>query len=76
MKQNKPGEALQLLDEGLRLDPNAATMYRERGRILDRQGRNAEAVAAYQEYVRLSPGASDIRAFTARIEQLSAMAGQ
>ena len=76
MKQNKPDEALQLLDEGLKLDPNAATMYRERGRILDRLGRNAEAIAAYQEYVRLSPGASDLRAFTARIEQLSAMAGQ
>lgn len=72
MKENKPDEALQLLDEGLKLDPKAAIMYRERGRILDRQGRAAEAVKAYQEYVRLSPGASDLPAFTARIEQLSA----
>jgi tetratricopeptide (TPR) repeat protein len=76
MKQNKPDEALALLDEGLKLDANAGTMYRERGRILDRLGRNAEAIAAYQEYVRLSPGASDLRAFTSRIEQLSAMSGK
>ncbi len=71
IKQNRPDEALQLLDEGLRADANAAVLHREKGRILDRQGRNAEAVAAYREYVRLSPGATDIRAFIARIEQLS-----
>jgi len=73
MKQNKPDEALQLLDEGLRLDANAATLYRERGRILDRLRRDTEAIAAYRDYVRLSPGASDVRAFTDRIEQLTAM---
>ena len=76
MKQNRPNEALQLLDEGLRQDANAAILHREKGRILDRQGRNAEAVVAYREYVRRSPGASDIRAFTARIEQLSGTAEQ
>ena len=76
MKQSRPDEALQLLEEGLKIDPNAAIMYREKGRILDRQGRNADAIRAYQEYVRLSPGASDIRAFTARIEQLTAVEAQ
>ncbi len=76
MKQSRPAEALQLLEEGLKLDPNAAIMYREKGRILDRQGQNAEAIRAYQEYVRLSPGANDIRAFTARIEQLSSVEAQ
>ena len=76
MKQNKPDEALQLLEEGLKLDANSAIMYREKGRILDRQGNKADAVLAYQQYVRLAPGATDIMAFTARIEQLSASAEQ
>ncbi len=76
MKQNRPDEALQLLEAGIKVDSNSAIMYREKGRILDRQGRNADAVIAYQEYVRLAPGASDLRAFTARIEQLTAMAEQ
>ena len=76
MKQNKPEEALQLLEEGLKLDPKSAVMYREKGRILDRLGNKADAVLAYQQYVRLAPGATDVMAFTARIEQLSASAEQ
>jgi len=76
MKQNRSAEALQVLDEGLQLDANAPILHRERGRILDREGRNAEAVAAYREYVRLSPAASDIRVFSSRIEQLSGASGQ
>jgi tetratricopeptide (TPR) repeat protein len=76
MKQTRPDEALQLLAEGLKIDANSAIMYRERGRILDQQGRKDEAIQAYQEYVRLAPGASDLRAFTARIEQLTAMQAQ
>ena len=72
MKQNQSGQALELLEEGLKLDANSPVMYREKGRILDQQGRRAEAVAAYQQYVRLAPGAVDVQAFTARIEQLSA----
>lgn len=76
MKQSRPDEALQLLDEGLTLDADSAMMFRERGRILDRLGRRGEAVVAYREYVSRSPGAVDIQAFTARIEQLSAMMEQ
>lgn len=76
MKQSRPDEALQLLEEGLTLDADSAMMYRERGRILDRQGRREEAVMAYKEYVSRSPGAVDLQAFTARIEQLSAMMEQ
>jgi len=76
MKQNQPDQALQLLEAGLKLDPNSAIMYREKGRILDRQGNKADAVLAYQQYVRLAPGATDIMAFTARIEQLSASTEQ
>jgi len=76
MKQSKPDQALLLLEEGLKLDANSAIMYREKGRILDRQGNKADAVLAYQQYVRLAPGATDIMAFTARIEQLSASVEQ
>lgn len=76
MKQSRPDEALRLLEEGLAIDANSAIMYREKGRILDRQGRNPDAIKAYQEYVRLAPGASDLRAFTARIEQLTAVEAQ
>jgi tetratricopeptide (TPR) repeat protein len=72
MKQNQPDQAIALLEEGLQQDANSAVLYREKGRILDRLGRRADAVAAYQQYVRLAPGAVDVQVFTARIEQLSA----
>jgi tetratricopeptide (TPR) repeat protein len=72
MRQNRPSDALALLDEGLRLDAAAGVLHREKGRVFDRLGRTAEAVASYREYVRLSPGANDIRSFTERISQLSA----
>lgn len=71
VKQNRPSEALALLNEGIAIDGNAAVLHRERGRIYDRLGRNGEAIAAYREYLRLSPGATDVRAFTDRIAQLS-----
>ncbi len=71
MRQNRPSEALAVIDEGLRADANAGLLHRERGRIFDRLGRNAEAVASYREYVRLSPGAADIRTFSDRITQLT-----
>lgn len=71
MKQGKPQEALQLIEEGLQRDANAGVLYREKGRILDRQGRGPEAVAAYRDYIRLAPGATDLRTFAARIEQLT-----
>ena len=72
MRRNRPSEAIVVLDEGLAVDANAALLHREKGRVYDRLGRVAEAVAAYREYVRLSPGANDIRSFTERIGQLTA----
>lgn len=76
MQQNRPDDALQVLNEGLQRDPNSAMMYRERGRIMDRLGRYGDAIAAYQNYVRLAPGANDVRVFSDRIEQLTAMGAQ
>jgi tetratricopeptide (TPR) repeat protein len=76
VKQGRPDEAIGLLDEGLRLNANAALFYREKGRVYDRQGRRAEAIAAYREYVRRAPTASDVRTFTVRIDQLTALLEQ
>jgi tetratricopeptide (TPR) repeat protein len=76
MRRNRPAEAIALLDQGLAADPNAGLLHREKGRVYDRLGRGAEAVASYREYVRLSPGANDVRTFTDRINQLAASAGQ
>lgn len=69
-KQNKPGEALALIDEGLRDYAGVALLHRERGRVLDRMGRDQEAVVAYREYLRLAPAAADTRTFRDRIAQL------
>ena len=71
MTQNKADEALRTLNEGLARNPAAPLLHRERGRVLDRRGNAAEAVAAYREYLRLAPGASDVRIFQDRIATLS-----
>jgi tetratricopeptide (TPR) repeat protein len=71
MKQNRSADALALLDEGLAANASAAVLHREKGRVFDRLGRDREALAEYREYVRLAPGAPDLRAFNTRIEQLS-----
>ena len=72
MKQNRPADALSVLDEGLKDNPSAAILHREKGRVLDRLGRGDEAVVAYREYLRFAaPGASDTRVFVERIAQLS-----
>lgn len=76
MRQNKPDDAIKLLDEGIRQDPNAAILYREKGRVFDRLGQRPEAIAAYREYLKRAPGASDARTFTVRIEQLIALSEQ
>jgi tetratricopeptide (TPR) repeat protein len=76
VKQGRPDEALALLDQGLALNANAALFYREKGRVYDRQGRRAEAIASYREYVRRAPTASDVRTFTVRIDQLTALQEQ
>ncbi len=71
MRRNRPSEAIAVLDEGLATSADAGLLHREKGRVYDRLGRVAEAVASYREYVRLSPGANDVRSFTERIGQLT-----
>ena len=76
MKQNRPADALKVLDEGLSASPTAALLFREKGRVLDRMGRNQEAIAAYREFLRLDPASAEARVFTDRIQQLSTPVGQ
>jgi tetratricopeptide (TPR) repeat protein len=76
MKDSLSAEAMQVLDEGLALNPASSALYREKGRIHDRLGDNLAAIAAYREYLRLAPTAPDARVFRDRVEQLSATAGQ
>ena len=72
MKQNRPSDAINVLDEGLKANPNAAILHREKGRVLDRLGRADEAVSAYRQYLRFAaPGAADTQVFTERIAQLA-----
>jgi len=67
MKQNRAYETLKLLNGGLSASPSATPLFRRKGRVLDRPGRNPEALVAYREYLRLARGAPDIRVFTERI---------
>jgi Flp pilus assembly protein TadD len=71
-QQGKQGEALSLLDEGLKDTPTAPLLYREKGAVLERSGQPAEAAAAYREYARLAPNATDARELTARADRLEA----
>ncbi len=71
-EQGKQGEALSLLDEGLKDTPTAPLLYREKGSVLERSGRPAEAAAAYRAYARLAPNANDARELAARADRLEA----
>lgn len=70
MKQGRPAEALQTLDAGMALDANSGLLHREKGRVLDRMGRIPEAIASYNEYLRLTPAANDVATIRARIADL------
>ncbi|MBK5255983.1 MAG: tetratricopeptide repeat protein [Vicinamibacteria bacterium] len=76
MKDNLPAEALKVLDAGLAANPSSAALFREKGRVYDRMGNNAGAIAAYREYLRLAPTAADARVFKDRLEQLSGLVAQ
>jgi tetratricopeptide (TPR) repeat protein len=48
-------EALAAYEQAIRLDPNHAAAYREKGYALSRLKRYAEALAAYEQAIRLDP---------------------
>jgi tetratricopeptide (TPR) repeat protein len=74
-RQGKKEDAITLLQDGIAQNPDAAILQRGLGSVLERSGRTQEAVAAYREYARLAPRASDakqIRDRAARLEQRQA----
>jgi len=48
-REGQVGEALVQLDTSLRIDSENAAVYRERAILLDREGRETEAIASYRE---------------------------
>ncbi|MCH7709510.1 MAG: hypothetical protein IH884_13550 [Myxococcales bacterium] len=48
-RAGRVGEALVQLDTSLRIDSENAAVYRERAILLDREGRETEAIASYRE---------------------------
>ena len=64
-------EALKLVRDGIARNAKAAGLQRDLGSLLERAGRTDEAVAAYREYARLAPQASDASKIAERAEMLS-----
>ncbi|MCH8133033.1 MAG: tetratricopeptide repeat protein, partial [Myxococcales bacterium] len=48
-RKGQAGEALAQFDTSLRIDPENGAVYRERGILLDREGRETEAITSYRE---------------------------
>jgi len=70
VKQQKPEEALSLVEEGLQRNPSVPLLRRARASLLERTGRIAEAIAEYREYARIAPNADDARVVMERANLL------
>ena len=53
--QGKYDEAIKAYDEAIRLDPNLAMAWSNKGNALTGQGKYDEAMKAYDEAIRLDP---------------------
>ena len=53
--ENRQDEAIDVLKQGLAIDPEASELYNSLGTILSGKGRHADAIAAHERYVALSP---------------------
>jgi Flp pilus assembly protein TadD len=71
-EQGKRAEALSLLDQGLKDTPASPLLHREKGSVLERSGRPADAAASYRTYARLAPNANDAKELVARAARLEA----
>lgn len=69
-KQGRGDEAIQVVRDGLNRDRQSPLLYRSLGTLLDRDGRKREALAAYQEYLRLVPNAPDGARLSSRVAHL------
>lgn len=63
-------KAQETYEKALAIDPNHAKAYLGLGRIYELDGKNKEAVLAYQKYLELSPNAQDSFSVTQRITVL------
>ena len=57
--QGKYDEAIKAYDEAIRLDPNLAEAWNNKGNALYSQGKYDEAIKAYDEAIRLDPNFAD-----------------
>ena len=64
--------ALGAIERILMVRPDSADEERDRGIVLTRLGRNADAVEALQRYLMLAPGASDVARIRLLLDQLDA----
>jgi len=53
--ENQHDEALEILKQGLVIDPGAKELYNSLGGVYSELGRHDEAIAMYQRYVQLAP---------------------
>lgn len=70
LKQQKPEEALAVVEEGLLRNPAVPLLRRARASLLERSGRIAEAIAEYRAYARIAPNPDDARMVTERANLL------
>ena len=76
VEQGRQDEALAVLQEGLRAQPQAPLLQRQLGSVLERSGRPREAAAAYRAYAEQAPNAPDAKELLARAARLEAAGGQ
>jgi tetratricopeptide (TPR) repeat protein len=65
----KPNDAVDLLKRGVSHSPGAG-LQRDIGQMLEKLGRPGEAAAAYRDYARRSPDASDAQEWQQRADRL------
>ena len=71
-KQGRGDEGLALFREGLERQAGNPLLYRGLASLLERSGRDKEAIAAYREYARVAPNAPDAKALAERADALEA----
>jgi len=69
--QGKPADAKHRFKAAIALDPRRASAYRGLGLAYQALGKREQAIAAFEKYLRLSPGAPDAAAIRARLEKLA-----
>lgn len=69
-KAGRSEQAMALVQDAIRAHPDQPGPHRSLATLLERMGKPAEAAAAYREYARLAPNASDAKALEQRAAAL------